>query len=70
MRKNLFPTRFQVCALCGKRHATVYKFPFLARYGIKGKYAALGCLGALPEPDTSNVTYLAGRHRPGGGEEH
>jgi hypothetical protein len=61
MRKNtIFPTHFQVCALCGKRHAKTYKWPFLARYGIKGKYAAMECLGRLPKPDMTNVRFLPG----------
>jgi hypothetical protein len=45
MKNTIFPTRFQVCAICGKRHAPTHKFPFLARYGIKGKYAAMDCPG-------------------------
>jgi hypothetical protein len=69
MRKNtIFPTHFQVCALCGKRHAITYKFPFLADYGIKGKYAAIECLGKLPEPDLTNVTFITPRG-PGPEEE-
>jgi hypothetical protein len=62
MRKNVvFPTRFQVCALCGERHAVTYKFPFLARYGVRGKYAAIECLGKLPKPNMTNVTFLRRR---------
>jgi hypothetical protein len=61
MRKNtIFPTQFQVCAICGKRHAITYKFPFLKDYGIKGKYAALDCLADLPKPDMTNVRFLPG----------
>jgi hypothetical protein len=47
--------------LCGKRHAITYKFPFLARYGIKGKYAAIECLGKLPMPDMRNVAVFIPR---------
>jgi hypothetical protein len=36
------------------------KFPFLKDYGIKGKYAAMECLGKLPKPDLTNVTFLPG----------
>ena len=50
--------RFQVCAICGKRHAKTHKWPFLAKYGIKGRYAAMECLGKLPKPNLSNVTFL------------
>ena len=61
MRKGQYiQTHFQVCALCGRRHAKTYKFPFLADYGIKGKYAAMECLGKLPKPDLTNVTFLPG----------
>jgi len=70
MRKNtIFPTHFQVCAICGKRHEITYKFPFLKDYGIKGKYAALDCLGKLPRPDLTNVTFLVGRRRAPAAEE-
>ena len=59
MKKGQYiQTHFQVCALCGKRHAKTYKFPFLAEYGVKGKYAAMECLGKLPTPDLTNVTFL------------
>jgi hypothetical protein len=58
--KHSFRMRFQLCGICGKRHAPVYKFPFLARYGVKGKYAAMECLGKLPKPDLSNVSFLPG----------
>jgi hypothetical protein len=61
MRKGVYiQTRFQVCGICGKRHAPTHKFPFLAAYGIKGKYAAMECLGKLPKPDMTNVTFLPG----------
>lgn len=65
MRKfQALRTRHQVCAICGTRHATTYKFPFLARYGIKGKYAAMECLGKLPKPDMTNVRFIPGPKLP------
>jgi hypothetical protein len=61
MRKGQYiQTHFQVCGICGKRHAPTHKFPFLADYGVKGKYAAMECLGKLPKPDMTNVRFLPG----------
>jgi hypothetical protein len=59
--ERLLARRWQKCALCGKRHGKTYKYPFLAEYGIKGKYAAMECLGLLPRPDISNVVFIAPR---------
>jgi hypothetical protein len=56
----LLAHRWQKCAICGQRHAKVYKFPFLKDYGVKGKYAAMECLGKLPKPDMTNIRFLPG----------
>ena len=50
-----------MCAICGKRRAKTYRYPFLARYGIKGKYAAQECAGKLPQPDMTNVAVFMPR---------
>jgi hypothetical protein len=69
MRKGVYiQTRFQVCGICGKRHAPTHKFPFLAEYGIKGKYAARECLGKLPRPDMTNVTFFPAPRLPASAE--
>ena len=50
--------RWQKCAICGQRHARTYKFEDLASHGIKGKYAAMECLGLLPSSDFPNVAFF------------
>ena len=40
--------RYRVCAVCGPRHGPTYSFQaMLERLGIKGTWAAPGCLAKL-----------------------
>ena len=47
------------CAICGKPHGKVYRYrKLLQRYGYKGHYATMECVGNLPCPDMSNVAFF------------
>ena len=40
--------RYRVCAVCGRRHGPTYGFePVLAGLGLKGVWAAPGCVAKL-----------------------
>jgi hypothetical protein len=50
------------CAICGKAHGKVYRYrKLLQRFGFKGHYATMECVGNLPRPDMSNVAILVPR---------
>jgi hypothetical protein len=40
--------RFNLCSVCGHRHAPAYDFRrVLQRFGLKGERAAVGCIQRL-----------------------